>query len=403
LFFYYHCSAKGIAMTQRDLFFRHLAQTSETPLALEIEKANGIYLYDTSGKKYIDLLSGISVSSTGHRHPAVIKAIHEQLDKYLHLMVYGEYIQSPQVKLAEALVKILPPSLSSVYFVNSGTEATEGALKLAKRYTGRTEIIAFKNAYHGSTHGSLSVMGCEDFKQAYRPLLPNIRFIEFNKIKDLENISQKTACVIAETIQGEAGVIIPDIKFMKELRRRCNETGALLILDEVQAGMGRTGKMFAFEHYGIIPDILTLAKSFGGGMPLGAFISSNEIMKTLTNNPPLGHITTFGGHPVSCAAALANLKVILDENLHLKSELKGNLFLKLLKHPKIKKVRSKGLLIAIEFNDEKTNQKAIAACLKKGVITDWFLFAPHCMRIAPPLIITDEEIKYSCKIILESV
>lgn len=393
----------ALTMTQRELFFRHLAQTSEKPLALEIEKAEGIYMYGSGGKKYMDLISGISVSGTGHRHPEVIKAIKEQSEKYLHLMVYGEYIQTPQVKLAEALVKFLPTSLSSIYYVNSGTEATEGALKLAKRFTGRREIIAFKNAYHGSTHGSLSVMGCEDYKQSFRPLLPEVRFIEFNNISDLKNISEKTACVIAETIQGEAGVVIPDRKYIKELRRKCTETGALLILDEVQAGMGRTGKMFAFEHYGIIPDILTLAKSFGGGMPLGAFISSNEIMKTLTNNPPLGHITTFGGHPVSCAAALANLKVILDENLHLKSELKGNLFLKLLKHPKIKKVRSKGLLIAIEFNDEKTNQKAIAACLKKGVITDWFLFAPHCMRIAPPLIITDEEIKYSCKIILESV
>lgn len=390
-------------MTQRELFFRHLAQTSEKPLALEIEKTEGVYMYDINGKKYIDLISGISVSGTGHRHPAVIKAINEQLEKYLHLMVYGEYIQASQVKLAEILTKLLPSSLSSVYFVNSGTEATEGALKLAKRYTGRTEIIAFKNAYHGSTHGSLSVMGCEDLKQAFRPLLPEVRFIEFNNIKDLENITRKTACVIAETIQGEAGVIIPDDKFMKELRRKCNDTGALLILDEVQTGMGRTGKMFAFEHYGIVPDILTLAKSFGGGMPLGAFVSSNERMKCFTKNPPLGHITTFGGHPVSCAAALANLNVILEEGLHLQAEQKGKLFQKLLKHPKIKKIQIKGLLIAVEFDDVETNHQAIAKCIEQGIITDWFLFAPYCMRIAPPLIISNEEIHHACEIILKSL
>ncbi len=390
-------------MTQRDLFFRHLAQTSEKPLALEIEKAEGVYLFSSDGKKYTDLISGISVSGTGHRHPVVIKAINEQLEKYLHLMVYGEYIQTPQVQLAKKLSELLPESLSSTYFVNSGTEATEGALKLAKRYTGRTEIIAFKNAYHGSTHGSLSVMGCEDFKQAFRPLLPEVSFIEFNNIKDLENITRKTACIIAETIQGEAGVIIPDDKFMKELRRKCCDTGALLILDEVQAGMGRTGKMFAFEHYGIVPDIFTLAKSFGGGMPLGAFISSNEIMKCLTKNPPLGHITTFGGHPVSCAAALANLKVILDEKLHVLAEQKGKLFQILLKHPKIKNVRIKGLLIAVEFKDAEINHQAIAKCIDQGIITDWFLFAPHCMRIAPPLIISDEEIHHACEIILKSL
>ncbi|MFH0865824.1 MAG: aspartate aminotransferase family protein [Bacteroidota bacterium] len=392
-----------ITMTQRGLFFRHLAQTSEKPLALEIEKAEGIYMFCTDGKKYIDLISGISVSGTGHRHPAVVKAIHEQLEKYLHLMVYGEYIQTPQVQLAKKLAELLPDTLSSTYFVNSGTEATEGALKLAKKYTGRTEIIAFKNAYHGSTHGSLSVMGCEDFKQAFRPLLPEVRFIEFNNIFDLGNITWKTACVIAETIQGEAGVVIPYAKFMKELRRKCSENGALLILDEVQAGMGRTGKMFAFEHYGIVPDILTLAKSFGGGMPLGAFVSSYEIMKSLANNPPLGHITTFGGHPVSCAAALANLNVIINENLHLQTEQKGKLFQKLLKHPKIKDIRIKGLFIALEFSDEKTNKKIIAKCIENGIITDWFLFAPHCMRIAPPLIISGEEIRHACEIILKSL
>lgn len=390
-------------MKERDLFFRHLAQTSENPLALEIERAEAMYIFCKDGKKYLDLISGISVSATGHRHPTVVKAISEQLEKYMHLMVYGEYIQTPQVLLAEKISGLLPGNLSSVYFVNSGSEATEGALKLAKRYTGRTEIIAFKNSYHGSTHGSLSVMGNESFKQAYRPLLPDVKFIDFNNSKDLRSISHKTACVIAETIQGEAGVIIPNEYFLKELRKRCDDNGAMLILDEVQAGMGRTGKMFAFEHYGIVPDILTLAKGFGGGMPLGAFISSSEIMKCLTNNPPLGHITTFGGHPVSCAAAIANLDVIIENDLHIQSRNKGDCFKKLLKHKAIKEVRGKGLLIAVEFEDAKTNMKVIANCIQHGIVTDWFLFSPQSMRISPPLIITDEEIQSACEIILKSL
>jgi acetylornithine/N-succinyldiaminopimelate aminotransferase len=387
-------------LTQRQLFFQHLAQTSDKPLALEIERAEGIYLFDNKGKSYIDLISGISVSNTGHRHPAVVNAVKEQLDKYMHLMVYGEYIQTPQVKLAALLAEILPATLNCSYFVNSGSEATEGALKLAKRYTGRSEIIAFKNAYHGSTHGSLSVMGNEYFKQAFRPLLPDIRFIEFNKPKDLKYITNKTACVIAESIQGEAGIIIPDDSYMKALRKQCSDNGALLILDEVQTGLGRTGKMFCFEHYGIIPDIITLAKGFGGGMPLGAFISSTEIMKSLTNNPVLGHITTFGGHPVSCAAAFANLEVIKKEKLVEQVEKKKKLFQKYLKHKSIKSFRGKGLLIALEFENEKTNMNIINKCIDKGVILDWFLFAPHCMRIAPPLIITEDEIKGACEKII---
>lgn len=387
-------------LTSRQVFFENMAQTSLTPLALDIRKAKGIYLFDSKSNAYIDLISGISVCNIGHCHPAVVKAVTKQLDNYMHLMVYGEYIQTPQVKLAKMLSELLPAKLNCSFFVNSGSEAAEGALKLAKRFTGRSEIIAFNNAYHGSTHGSLSVMGNESLKQAFRPLLPDIRFIEYNNFDDLQYISKKTACVIAETIQGEAGVIIPDNSYMKKLRTICNKTGTLLILDEVQTGLGRTGKMFGFEHFGIIPDILTLAKGFGGGMPLGAFISSKRIMHSLTNNPVLGHITTFGGHPVSCAAAIANIEVIRKEKLVEKAEQKGDLFKKYLKHPAIKSIRGKGLLIALEFNDENTLQTIIKKCIVKGLITDWFLFAPDCMRIAPPLIIKKEEIKKACEIIL---
>jgi acetylornithine/N-succinyldiaminopimelate aminotransferase len=390
-------------LTQRQLFFRHVAQTSEKPLALEIEKAKGMYLYDSKGRKYLDLISGISVSNTGHCHAEVVNAVKKQSEKFMHLMVYGEYIQPPQVRLAAMLAEILPPALDCTYFVNSGTEATEGALKLAKRYTGRSEIIACKNAYHGSTHGSLSVMGNEHFKQAFRPLLPGIRFIEFNNPDDLKYITDKTACVIAETIQGEAGVIVPETSYMKMLRKKCSSSGALLVLDEVQTGLGRTGKMFGFEHFNIVPDIITLAKGFGGGMPLGAFISSKKIMQCLTNDPALGHITTFGGHPVSCAAAIANLEVIKKEKLVQQVKAKEKLFLKYLKHPSIRSVRSKGLLLAIEFQDEKKNMKVIQKCIEKKVIVDWFMFAPHCMRIAPPLIITEKEIRTACDRIISSI
>ncbi|MDP1746246.1 MAG: aspartate aminotransferase family protein [Bacteroidota bacterium] len=390
-------------LTQRQLFFNHLAQTSETPLALEIEKAEGIYLIDVSGKRYMDLISGISVSNVGHRHPKVLAAIHHQLEKYMHLMVYGEFIQSPQVQLAKLLSDHLPENLRSSYFVNSGSEAIEGAMKLAKRFTGRTEIISFKNAYHGSTHGSLSIMGNEEFKNAFRPLLPDIRQIEYNKISDLKQITTNTACVIIETIQGEAGAIIPQNDFLKLLKKRCNEIGALLVADEIQCGFGRTGKLFAFEHYDFIPDILCLAKGMGGGMPIGAFISSKEIMHSLTNNPHLGHITTFGGHPVSCAASAATLTVLLEEKLIEQVENKEKLFRSLLKHPKIKSINGKGLLLAIEFESYELNKKIIDKCIEKGVITDWFLFNSHSMRIAPPLTITEEEIATACEIILECI
>lgn len=390
-------------LTQRQLFFNHLAQTSETPLALEIEKAEGIYLTDVSGKRYMDLISGISVSNVGHRHPKVLAAIQNQLDKYMHLMVYGEFIQSPQVQLAKLLSDHLPENLSSIYFVNSGSEAIEGAMKLAKRFTGRAEIISFKNAYHGSTHGSLSIMGNEEFKNAFRPLLPDIRQIEYNNISDLKQITTNTAAVIIETIQGEAGAIIPQNDFLKLLKKRCNEVGAMLVADEIQCGFGRTGKLFAFEHYDFIPDILCLAKGMGGGMPIGAFISSKEIMHSLTNNPHLGHITTFGGHPVSCVASAATLTVLLEEKLIEQVEDKEKLFRSLLKHPKIKSINGKGLLLAIEFESYEQNKMIIDKCIEKGVITDWFLFNSHSMRIAPPLTITKEEITNACEIILECI
>jgi acetylornithine/succinyldiaminopimelate/putrescine aminotransferase len=386
-------------ITNRQLFLQNLAQTSNTPLLLEIEKAEGIYLYDVYGKKYFDLISGISVSNVGHRHPKVVEAIKQQLDNYMHLMVYGEYIQSPQVKYAELLTKQLPENLSSVYFTNSGSEANEGALKLAKRVTGRSEIISFKNAYHGSTHGALSIMGNEYFKQAFRPLLPDIKFIEFNNEYDLNLISEKTACVIVEPIQGEAGVICPNNNYLQKLRKKCTKTGTLLIFDEVQTGFGRTGHLFAFQKYNVIPDILTIAKGMGGGMPIGAFISSKEIMNNLSFNPVLGHITTFGGHPVSAAAALASLEILLEENLIEKVEEKSLLFKKELNHKLIKKISGEGLLLSIDFENEILVQNLIQEGIKDGYITDWFLFDAKKCRLAPPLTITTDEIYTACKLI----
>lgn len=390
-------------LSPRQLFLLNTAQTSPTPRLLEIERAEGMYMYDFKGKSYLDLVSGFAVSNTGHRHPKVIQAIKDQVDKYLHLTVYGEYIQSPQIKFASKLASILPSTLSSIYFVNSGAEATEGAMKLAKRYTGRTEIIACKNSYHGSTQGALSVMGNEAYKQAYRPLLPGIRFIEFNNLTDLDAINIDTAAVIMETIQGEAGVIVPDVNYMQSLRKRCNETGTLLILDEIQSGFGRTGKLFAFEHFGIKPDILLSAKGMGGGMPIGAFISSNEIMSALKENPILGHITTFGGHPVSCAAGLANLEVIIEEKLMDDVERKESLFRKHLQHPEIKEIRGKGLMLSIQLTSFNQVEHISKRCVEHGIIIDWFLHCETAMRIAPPLIITDNEIIKSCEIILEAI
>jgi acetylornithine/succinyldiaminopimelate/putrescine aminotransferase len=391
-------------LTDRQLFLNNLAQTSDSPLALEITKAEGIYIYDIAGKRYIDLISGISVSNTGHRHPKVIEAIKDQTDKYLHLMVYGEYIQSPQVKLAGALASLLPDSLNNCYFVNSGSEAVEGAMKLAKRYTGRKNIVAFKHAYHGSTHGSLSIIGDERYQTPFGPLLPGIKHLDFNSTASLEEITDETACVIVEPVQGEAGIIAGTKEFLTALRNRCNETGALLIFDEIQTGLGRTGYMFAFEKYKIIPDILLLAKGLGGGMPIGAFISSKEIMHTLTFNPVLGHITTFGGHPVSCAAALANIEVIINEKLIESVEFKSRLIVDLLtKSKNISNIRVSGLMIALQLNNFAHVKKVIDCCIEKGVIVDWFLFNDSSIRIAPPLTINEEQIKEACQVIIEAL
>jgi acetylornithine/succinyldiaminopimelate/putrescine aminotransferase len=390
-------------MSNREIFYKYLAQTSDSPLAIEVERAEGVYLYGPNGEKYIDLISGISVSNIGHRHPRVIEAIKNQLDKYMHLIVYGEFIQSPQVKLAELLTSNLPENLNNVYFVNSGSEAVEGALKLSKRFTGRTEIVCFKNAYHGSSHGALSVMGDERMKNAFRPLLPDVRILEFNNIDTLNQVTTNTACVIVEPIQGEAGVIVPDNEFIKKLRNICSEKGVLLIFDEIQTGFGRTGSLWAFEQFEVAPDILLLAKGMGGGLPIGAFISSKDIMNCLTNNPVLGHITTFGGNPVCAASAFANLEVIIENRLWENAFMIENVCKKMLIHPKIKNIRGRGALLAIEFEDFKENKKVIDNCLVNGLITDWFLFADNCMRIAPPLIISEAQLRDSCKIIIDSI
>ncbi len=388
---------------QRQLFLRHLAQTSDIPLLLEIEKAEGSYLYDTNGKPYLDLIAGISVSSLGHRHPKVVAAAKAQLDKYLHTLVYGEYVLSPQVSLAKLLADHLPAPLDSVFFTNSGTEATEGAMKLAKRYTGKSEIIACREAYHGSTQGAASLMSPTFFTQAYYPLLPGIRHIDFNNETDLEVISPKTACVFVETIQAESGVRLPQNDYLKKLRQRCTDTGTLLVLDEIQVGYGRTGTLWAFEQYGIVPDILLLAKGMGGGMPIGAFVAARGMMQVLASDPPLGHISTFGGHPVSCAAGLATLQVLLEENIISQVKKKEKLFRNLLVHPAIKTIRSAGLLMAVEFEDFPTLRKIILECLENGVVTDWFLFNDRSMRIAPPLTISEAEIEQSCALILKAI
>ena len=372
-------------------------------MALEIVKAEGSILWDRDGKSFIDLIAGISVCNIGHRHPAVTAAIKNQVDQYLHLLVYGEFVETPQVAYAHYLTQHLPGSLNSVYFTNSGAEATEGAMKLAKRCTNRTQIIAFNQSYHGSTQGALSIIGDEYWRNAYRPLLPGILHLNYNSFDDLAHITAETACVIAETIQGERGVIAPSKAWMQALRKKCTETGCLLVLDEIQTGFGRTGSIWGFEQFGIIPDIILLGKALGGGMPLGAFVADKKIMWTLTNNPVLGHITTFGGHPVSCAAGLAAMKVLQEENIAGGAKAKEALFLSLLKHPQIKAVRSAGLLIAVEFESFEKNKAIIDLCIASGVLTDWFLFAPECMRIAPPLNISDEEISKACGIIVDAI
>lgn len=386
-----------------DIFLDHLAQTNPFPFLIPVEKAEGVYLYTPDGKRYLDLISGIAVANIGHRHPKVVEAIKSQVDKHLHVMAYGEYIQSSSNLLAKKLADVLPPNLDCSYFVNSGTEANEGALKLTKRFTGRTEIISFHKSYHGSTHGSLSVSGNEKKKNSFRPLLPDVRFIEFNNLDDIKHISERTACVIMETIQGDAGVRIPSQEFMQSLRKRCSETGTLLIFDEIQCGMGRTGSLFAFEQFGIAPDILTIAKAFGGGLPIGAFISSHKIMQCLTHSPILGHITTFGGNPVCCAAALATIEVLLDEKIIEQVEAKGKLIESLLKHPKIKEVRRIGLMFAVDFDTEEQVQRIVKFALDHGVICFWFLSIPNSFRIAPPLTISEAEIREACNVILRAI
>ncbi len=377
----------------------HVGQTSPAPLALEIVKAEGCKLYDINNKQYIDLIGGISVCNIGHGNKKVIGAINKQINDYLHVMVNGELVLSPQTRYAELLINNLPASLNSVFFTASGTEATEGAMKLAKRATGRTQIAAFKNSYHGSTQGALSIIGDEYWRNAFRPLLPGIVHLDFNSFESLDSITEQTACVVAETIQAEAGVIIPAKEWMQALRKKCNDTGALLILDEIQCGFGRNGTLWAFEQFDIVPDVLLLGKALGGGMPMGAFIADKKLMDSLTNNPVLGHINTFGGHPVCCAAGHASMQVLLQEKIIESVFEKEKLFLAHLKSSKIKSIKSKGLMIALEFENFEENKKVIDLLIDNGVFTDWFLFAPQCLRIVPPLIITDTEIASACEII----
>jgi acetylornithine/succinyldiaminopimelate/putrescine aminotransferase len=390
-------------LSQRQLFLNHVAQTSDAPLALEIDRAEGIYLYDTSGKRYIDLISGISVSSVGHCHPNVVEAVQKQAATYMHTLVYGEFILSPQVQLAAYLSTLLPEKLNSVYFTNSGTEATEGAMKLAKRYTGRREIISCIHSYHGSTQGALSLMGDENFKSAFRPLLPGTRQIRYNHSDDLQFITTYTAAVFMEPVQAESGVVVPDNAYLKKVRDKCVETGTLLVFDEIQTGCGRTGKLFAFEHSCVVPDILLLAKGLGGGMPIGCFISDQVIMNTLTYDPVLGHITTFGGNAVCCAAALAAIQVVAEEKLYQHAERKAQLFFKKLDHPAIQQINHKGLMMAAHLDTYENLRQVINACLQNGLIADWFLFAPHALRIAPPLIIEDDAIGESCDILIHAL
>ena len=391
-------------MNQRELFLRHVAQTSEIPMLgedLNIAIAKGVKLTDVNGKIYTDLISGISVSNVGHCHPKVLEAIHHQSQKFMHLMVYGEFNQSPQVNYAKKLTDLLPQKLNSIYYTTSGSEAVEGALKLAKRSTGRTELICFKQAYHGSTHGALSVMGDEYFKTSFRPLLPDVRILEFNDLKALELISKKTAAVIIEPIQGEAGVRKANRDYIKNLRKICDDHGTILIFDEIQTGFGRTGNLFVFEEFDVVPDILLISKGMGGGLPIGAFIASTDLMSNLTKNPILGHINTFGGNALCVAAANACLEIIISENLCSRAKQIENIITTKLKHPLIKEIRIHGALGAIDFYNEVLNMRVIKSCIEKGIICDWFLFCPTAMRIAPPLIITDSELIEALNTIVE--
>ena len=388
-------------MTEKQFFLDHIGQTNEQPFLIEVDRAEGIYIFDKNGKPYMDMISGVSVNNIGHRHPTVIEAIKNQIDKHLHVMVYGEFIQDSQNELAKELIEVLPKSLDAVYAVNSGTEANEAALKLAKRYTGRTEIVSFRGSYHGSTHGSMSISGNEVKKQAYRPLLPDVRFLNFDDLEMLNQISEKTSGVIIETVQGDAGVRVPRKLFLEQLRKRCSEVGALLIFDEIQCGMGRTGKVFAFEHFDVIPDVLTLGKALGGGMPIGALVSSKDKMHVFTNNPMLGHITTFGGHPVICAAASAFMKVIKKEIDFHEVERLGQLLETIISESKeIKAVRRIGMMFAFDMESTDRVAKVVDRCLQKGLITFWFLSHPYSFRLSPPLNISEEEIIQAGNLIL---
>ena len=387
----------------RNQFLRHVAQTSPAPQLIEVARAEGVFFYTPEGKPYYDLVSGVSVNNVGHGNKAVVEAVQRQAADYMHIMVYGEMVERPQVEFARALAEALPEPLDSVYFLNSGAEAVEGALKLAKRYTGRTEMISMRQAYHGSTHGAMSMMGApegEEWKNAFRPLLPDTKAIRFNCEEDLQQITERTACVLCEPVQGEAGVRPPKEGYLQALRKRCSEVGALLIFDEIQVGMGRTGEMFAMKKYGVTPDIVCLAKALGGGMPLGAFVSSQEIMSTLTHNPVLGHITTFGGHPVCCAAGLAAMKFLQDNKIVEDVERKGALYEELLKdHPAVKEIRRAGLLLAIELGESEKLYRIMDLFIERGILSDWFLFCDTAFRISAPLVISDEEIKDSVRII----
>lgn len=382
-------------------FHDHLAQTSPHPLALDIVHAEGCHLTTRDGRRYLDLVSGLAVANVGHRHPRVVQAIKSQCDRYLHVIPYGEFIQEPQVRFAERLTGLLPPTLDSVYFVNSGTEAIEAAVKLAKRVTGRTRLIGCRRSYHGSTHGSLSLTDNETKKYRNRPLLPDVAHIRFNDPDDLELITTETACAVVEPIQGDAGVRIPDPDWMRALRQRCTDVGALLVFDEVQTGFGRTGRLFAFERFGVVPDVLVLGKALGGGLPMGAFISSRDRMALFTHDPVLGHITTFGGHPLPCVAGLAALEALQDEDMLGNARRAGALFKELLVHPRIEDVRGEGLMLAVDLGDAALVQRVVHGCLAQGVLGFWFLSCPTAFRIAPPLVITEEEVRKACGVVME--
>lgn len=389
----------------RKQFLAHVGQTSPSPMLVEVERAEGSFFYTPEGRRYYDLVAGVSVSNVGHANREVVRAVQEQAARYMHVMVYGELVEAPQVRYAARIASLLPGGLESVYFVNSGAEAVEGALKLAKRFTGRTELISMRRAYHGSTHGSMSMMGApegEEWKGAFRPLLPDVQAIEFNDPAQLERITRRTACVLVEPVQGEAGVRVPRPGYLEALRRRCDEVGALLVFDEIQTGLGRTGELFAMQKYGVVPDIVCLAKAFGGGMPLGAFIARHEIMDMLQSNPTLGHITTFGGHPVCCAAGLAALEYLLDHHVVEQVEAKGALYEELLQgHPAVREIRRSGLLLAVELGSSERLYRIMELFKQAGIMSDWFLFCDTAFRISPPLTISEEEVRDSARIILE--